>query len=151
MSEIHLPNSDTGGKNTLDTWGVVSDSAKTQKQAIENFQEYLSRLSKKTKEIDEKVQEIDQLKEEIIKIKQEAGDSLKITHDTRGLVFFGWFALVFVVIGIAFGYWMFVKDSVKNDDLKFGITQKISEQEKELEKLKVCLLGSKWLNPKCLE
>ena len=147
--EIFLPkenkDSETGGPKE---WEAISHTSSTQKEAIASFEKYISKLSERLKEVDKDVSEKEKrntlLEEKMKEIE-------KVSGWTFNLVVAGWLGLLFVVIGIIFGYYQFIKDSVKNDDLKFGITQKINEQEKELEKLKICLSASKWLNPKCLE
>jgi len=152
--EIFLPKTSTGGGEKKDgaEWEAIAHSSSaTQKEQINSFQIYLSKLSAKTKEIDGKVQEIENLKVDIGKIKKEADYSLKITGDTRGLVFFGFFALVFVVIGIAYGYWQFVFTASKNEDYRYGLSEKINNTEDQIKTLKLCLNSSKWLNPKCFE
>lgn len=151
--EIFLPKSDTGGdEKTKQEWEAIAHSSTaTQKEQINAFEVYLSKLSKKTKEIDDKIQEIENVKIDIQKIRKGADDSLKITRDTRGLVFFGFLALVLVVIGIAFGYWQFIFTASKNEDYKYGLSEKINNNLNEIKKLKLCLDSNKWLNPKCLE
>lgn len=152
--EILLPKSNTGGDESKDQteWEAIGHSSSaTQKEQIKLFGDYLSKLSAKTKYLDEKVQEIESLKKDIEKIKGEANDSLNITRDTRGLAFFGFFALLLVVIGIAYGYWEFISTSSKNDDYRFSLSERLNNNENQIKLLKECLDISKWLNPKCLE
>lgn len=150
--KIFLPKSSTGGDENKDKteWEAIGHSSSaTQKEQIKLFESYLSKLSTKTKEIDDKVQEIESLKKDIKDIKNEANDSLNITRDTRGLAFFGFFALLLVVIGIAYGYWEFIFTSAKNDDYKFSLSERLNNNENQIKNLKLCLDSSKWLNPKC--
>ncbi len=146
--EINIPkNSETGGhpKNSWET--VNHPSFMTQKEQIHLFGEYFSALSKKTKEIDEKIISFNLFKQET---ENKVTETLKTIKDTHALVFFGFFALVFVILGIAYGYWQFVFTSSKNEDYRYGLSDKINTQEKEIQSLKNCLAISKWLNPKCL-
>jgi len=154
MLEIFLPKISTGGDEKKDKaeWEAIAHSSSaTQREQINLFEIYLSKLSAKTKEIDDKVQEIENLKININKVKDEANDSLKTTRNTQGLVFFGFFALVFVVIGIGYGYWQFIFTASKNEDYKYGLSEKINNNQNEMKNLKFCLGNNKWLNPKCFE
>lgn len=147
--DIHIPkNSETGGQNNQN-WNVVNNtSSMTQREQLRLFEEYLSAISKKTKELDEKIQDFTLFKNQT---EDKVRETLKVTNNTNSLVYFGFFALVFVVLGIAYGYWQFIFTSSKNEDYRYGISEKINSQKQEIENLKNCLSFSKWLNPKCLQ
>lgn len=147
--DIFIPkNSDTGGKNT-ESWDTKDYlSGGTQKEQLKTMVEYFSALSKKTKELDDSIIAFSLFEKET---KETVKKILSTTNNTQSLVFFGFSALVFVVIGIAYGYWEFVSSSTKNDDYKYNILNKIETQGYKIESLKECLLISKWLNPKCLD
>jgi len=145
--KILLPKSSNTGK-----WEEISHSSSgTQKEQLHLYGTYLSKLSIKNQEIEEKVEEISVLKDEILKTKKDAADSLRITRDTRGLVYFGFFALIFVVIGIAFGYFEFVSTSALNNTDKSDLSKQFAKNQMEIINLKSCLDISRWLNPKCLQ
>jgi hypothetical protein len=141
--EIYLPESGTGG-NEKDWQPHTHIFSATQKQQINTLVEYQAILSKKLKEIDEKVVELYLLKEDILNSKKDAESTLKKTKNTEALVIFGFFALLLVVIGIGYGYWQFVFDSSKNDDYRYGLSDKIKDQSNEFKDLKECLKLGGW-------
>ncbi len=141
--DILLPKSSTGGNE--DNWQTVEHSfTTTQKEQIKSYAEYISLLGTKTREIEGKVAEIYLLKDDILKSKKDAQEALDKIKDTHALVIFGFFALLLVVIGICYGYWQFVFDSSRNEDYRYGVMQKINDQNKDLENLKKCLKGGGW-------
>lgn len=148
--DIFLPkeNNDSKTGEPSKDWEAIAHTSPTHKKAIASFEKYISILSERLKDIDIKTSDADRrrslLEEKINKIEY-------ISEKTINLVYFGFFALLIVVIGIGYGYWQFIKDSVRNDDLKYGISERIIDQENEVKMLKLCLSSNKWLNPKCFD
>lgn len=88
---------------------------------------------------------------EINKQKKEVKETFDIAKDTRSLVVFGFFALLIVVIGIAYGYWQFIYTASRNDDYRYKVSEKIfqnssdiSEVKNGLKELKNCLRLGGW-------
>lgn len=104
--EIYLPKSETG---TIDSSSVhweekAHASSESAKNQIIAFEEYFSKLSKKTKEIDG---ELNELKRAISISEENVKKTLKISEDTRALVIFGFFVFLLMVAGVIFDYWQF--------------------------------------------
>lgn len=93
-------------------------------------------------------QRVADLEAKLQKILKDAKESLEVNRDTRALTFFGFFALVIVVIGIAFGYWQFISMANQNNtnvnDQLIKNTYDISGIKKDLNNLKICLKSGGW-------
>lgn len=127
--EFHVPqNSSTASDgDSLDEWEQVEYDSKnkSQKKQLNTFAQILADISKKTKEIDEKVAVVEGIRAQAVK-------TLKEIEDTKSLVYFGFFALLLVVIGIAFGYWNSLSQGIANNDNVFHLMEKINENENEI-------------------
>lgn len=101
----------------------------TQKELVGIYGKHLESLSERTKEIDGKIfteeKRSDDLKKEITKTSK---DNKRI----ETLVYVGFLALLFVVIGVVAGYWVYVFESVQKDDYKYGFSEKINSQNQEI-------------------
>lgn len=129
MSLLIPNNSDTGG-NIEERWTMmeISKSA-TQKELVEIYGKSLESLSERTKEIDGKI-----LVEEkrFNDLKKEIDKAAKENNRIGTLVYVGFLALLFVVIGVVAGYWIYVFDSTRKDDYKYGFSEKMNSQNQEI-------------------
>jgi len=149
------PNTDdqTGGPKT--EWESVEHISTTQRKDIIAFETYISKLSERLKKIDIDTSNSERkyflMEERVDKIGKTVEKTEKTSDKIINLVFFGFFALVFVVLGIGYGYWQFIFTASKNEDYKYGLSEKINNNQNEIKNLKFCLGNNKWLNPKCFE
>lgn len=91
------------------------------------------------------------LQDELRELKKVVTKADEVSKTAFSLVTIGWFALLLVVIGLAFSYAEFIYSGNKNDDYKHNLSEKVTNTQNEIKNLKICLNISKWLNPKCLE
>jgi hypothetical protein len=161
--EIFLPKSETGGGSDGDKehWEAKAHaSSESAKNQIIAFEEYFSRLSKRTKEIDD---ELNKARETILVAEENAKKTLKISEDTRALVIFGFFVLLFMVAGLVFAYWEFtysanretqsqlIENKFKSLDLENNY-QILEENNKNLLKIIDCQKFKKyWQYEECFK
>lgn len=144
--EIFLPKTVTGGeeKDKTEWEAIAHSSSATQRDQINLFASYFSILSAKTKEIDDKVREIDG-------VKNEASKTLERLNSVQGIVFYGFVVMVFMLAALIFAYIEFVYSGSKNDDYKYGLSERVINSENDIKSLKKCLSASRWLSPLCLD
>src|SRR3989344_2017849 len=87
----------------------------------------------------------------IKKLTNDVKESLELSKNTFSLVIFGFFALLVIVIGVAFGYWEFVYTASKNEDYRYNISEKINKNtydivdiKRDLDNFKNCLKSGGW-------
>lgn len=148
--EIFLPKSDATDQtgDPKSEWESVEHASKTQREAIFSFETYISKLSERLREIHIKTSETEK---RYSLVEEKVNKTDKTSDRIMSLVIFGFFALLIVVIGIAYGYWQFIFTASKNEDYKYGLSEKINNNLNEIKNLKLCLDSNKWLNPKCFE
>ncbi len=76
--------------------------------------------------------DLERLTDEVGKTKNDAEKALKEVEIARALVAFGFFVMFLMVVGLVVGYWRYVSDSVRKDDYKYGISERINGQKQEI-------------------
>lgn len=102
-------------------------------------------------EISEKLTVFKEVIKNVELLEKNAERAVKNSENTQNFVVYGFIALIFMVISLVFSYIEFVYSGSKNEDYKYGLSEKINNNLNEIKKLKLCLDSNKWLNPKCLE
>ena len=117
-----------------ETFGA--DSSVSLSPSIAAISDATSVSKKFQNDLEELTNELKLQKDEVNETKNKAKQVLDEVKDMKALMMFGLFIMLLMVVGLVFGYWQYIYDSVRRDDYKYGFFEKINNQNQEILKLK---------------
>ena len=88
--------------------------------------------------------DITEYRKELKVIKNEAVKTNRTIERIENITYLGLIIIIFMVLGLVFGYIEFVYSGSKNDDYKYNLSQQVNNQENEINMLKLCLKAGGW-------
>ena len=93
--------------------------------------------------------DIDSYRRELKSIKEDAEKTKKMMGRIENITYLGFLIIILMVVSLVFSYIEFIYSGSKNDDYKYNLLEKVSENKNQIDNLKLCLDNSRWFNPKC--